>query len=111
LSVIFGVAGLWFIVPSARSFIKAKTNLKPWKSTSSIVTSGFYRYSRNPMYMGMLFIGTSASFGLNSLWVLCFQFVFVGIIQTFVIANEERYLENKFGEEYLDYKLKVRRWL
>jgi protein-S-isoprenylcysteine O-methyltransferase Ste14 len=90
---------------------KAKTNIEPWKPTTKILDSGLYRFSRNPIYVGMIMIYLSIALLFNSVWFLPFLPVVVLVIHYGVILREEKYLENKFGEEYLDYQKRVRRWI
>jgi len=92
-------------------FKKHETEVKPWETTSKIITTGPYKYSRNPIYI--LFCGIPIGLGIafNTYWAL---FAFIpGLIIVYYTAvkKEEKYLETKFGQEYLDYKDKVRRWL
>ena len=103
--------GLGTILYCAWKFKKAGTSIEPWKKTSKIITSGIYRFTRNPIYLSFSVIGTGISFAANSAWILLMMFPLVLLLTRFVIAKEERYLEASFGEEYLSYKRKVRRWL
>ena len=103
--------GIAIILYCARLFKKKGTNIEPWKKTSRIITSGVYRSSRNPIYLSFVIIGIGIAFAVNSIWILAVMIPLIFIISQFVIAKEERYLETKFGEEYLSYKNKVRRWL
>ncbi len=90
---------------------KAKTNIEPWKPTTKILDTGFYGYSRNPIYVAMILIYLGISCFFNSLWFLPFLLIVLIVIHFGVILREEKYLENKFGEDYLDYKKRVRRWI
>ena len=76
-----------------------------------LVTHGPFRYSRNPQYISgnILYVGVAISF--NALWPIVFLPVILLIMIEGVIKREERYLEQRFGEEYLSYKARVRRWL
>jgi protein-S-isoprenylcysteine O-methyltransferase Ste14 len=95
------------------NFIACKTSaspLKPEKATS-IISTGFYRVSRNPMYLGMVVVLLGwAVMLLNPLSLIGLP-LFVAFIQRFQIAPEERALTQRFGDEYLDYTRKVRRWI
>ena len=90
---------------------RAQTNLDPHQSTTTIVTGGPFRYTRNPIYLSftLLFMGI-ATF-VNSLMVLVPLPVVLIIMQRGVIEREEAYLERKFGAEYTQYKARVRRWV
>lgn len=107
-SIIFGLS---LILTCAFNFKKEKTNIEPWKTTHKLVTSGIYRFSRNPIYLGLTIIGVGVSFGINSLTVLLSIVPFIYLINKFVIKKEEVYLEGKFKDEYKNYKSKVRRWI
>jgi protein-S-isoprenylcysteine O-methyltransferase Ste14 len=104
-------AGLLFIMSAMGMFRKAGTDVKPWKTTSAIVDSGVYRFTRNPMYLGMAMLYAGLGLAFSSLGTFLFLPILILIIRTQVIAREERYLEGKFGQSYLDYKSRVRRWL
>ena len=90
---------------------KAKTNIEPWKPTTKIIDTGFYKYSRNPIYVAMILIYLGVTFLFNSVWFLLFLPLCVSVIHFGVILREEKYLETKFGEDYLEYKNRVRRWI
>ncbi len=90
---------------------RAKTNIEPWKPTTKILDTGFYGYSRNPIYLGMILIYLGVTCLFNSIWFLPFLPLCLLVIHFGVILREEKYLESKFGEEYLDYKKRVRRWI
>ncbi len=90
---------------------RAGTSLNPEEPTTAIVTSGPFRYTRNPIYVSMTLIYLGITLLANALWPLVLlPFVLVAVDRG-VIAREERYLERKFGEEYIRYKARVRRWL
>ena len=98
---------------SAISFRRARTTVNPMKpeNTSVLVTSGAYRFSRNPMYVGLLFVLVAWAVFLSSAWALVGPPLFVLYINRFQIAPEERVLAATFGAAYLAYKSSVRRWL
>jgi protein-S-isoprenylcysteine O-methyltransferase Ste14 len=105
------LAGLALLVAAANHFVLAGTEVKPWKTSSAIVGQGVYRFTRNPMYLGMALIYLGLALGLASIAALALLPVALLLVQSQVIAREERYLEAKFGEEYRRYKASVRRWL
>jgi len=119
LSKVFGyaagtsllAAGLVIIFIVRSKMKKANTNIEPWKPTNAILSDGVFAYSRNPVYVGMILIYIGVVFLLNSLWVLPPLFLVLLAMHYGVILREERYLERKFGEEYLVYKQRVRRWI
>lgn len=96
---------------SLRRFTKAGTRAEPWKPSSALVTDGPYRFTRNPMYVGMacLYLGASLAFGY--LWSAALLPVVLIVIDRYVIAREEAYLQRRFGKQYTAYRGKVRRWL
>ncbi|MDQ4122858.1 MAG: isoprenylcysteine carboxylmethyltransferase family protein [Acidobacteriota bacterium] len=101
-----------FVIFAAfRAFSAAKTNIEPWKPTTAIVSSGVYRFSRNPIYLAMTLLYVGAALLLDSVWVLLFVIPVLFLINFGVILREEKYLTAKFGKEYLDYKKRVRRWI
>ena len=90
---------------------RAGTPASPYKPVSHMVTEGPFHYTRNPGYLAMTMIYTGIASLANALWaILLLPVVLLGI-QRGVIEREERYLERKFGEEYLSYKAQVRRWI
>ncbi len=89
----------------------AGTPANPYKPVSHIVTGGPFHYTRNPGYLSMTMIYTGIASFANALWAILLLPVALLVIQRGVIEREERYLERKFGEEYLRYKARVRRWI
>lgn len=104
------LVGLVLILSAIISFKKAHTALEPWKTTSALVTSGIFRFLRNPIYLGFIFIGVGVGFYLNSLWVLLAQIDLYLLYRFYVIPKEETYLKNKFGNDYSNYCDRVGRW-
>lgn len=94
-------------------FWKAKTTINPMKpdNSQSIVETGLYRFTRNPMYLGVLFSLVGISIWFGSVSVLLGLPLFVLLITIQQIIPEEKTLTKKFGQSYLDYKHRVRRWL
>lgn len=90
---------------------KAETNIEPWKPTTRILNNGIYAMSRNPVYLAMIFIYVGISFLLNSFWLLPPLILVVIALHYGVILREEKYLADKFGEDYLNYKKAVSRWI
>lgn len=103
--------GFGIITHVALMFRRAKTCLEPWKPTSTIITSGIYAYSRNPIYAGLCFVQIGLGLYLNSFWVVFSFLPSATLVYYVAIRKEELYLECKFGDEYLHYKKGVRRWL
>jgi protein-S-isoprenylcysteine O-methyltransferase Ste14 len=90
---------------------RAGTDPIPFHPTTRIVSHGLYRFSRNPMYIGFALWTLGLAVLLNSMWALLAVPVGLILIDLLVVAREERYLKRKFGEEYLAYKRRVRRWI
>ena len=109
--VLLGGAGLAVGLPANERFRRVGTDVRPWKSSSAFVADGVYRFTRNPMYLGMALIYAGLAMTFASVAGLALLPVLLLIVQTQVIAREERYLEGKFGEDYRRYKASVRRWL
>ena len=86
-------------------------NPEPWTPTNAIVDTGIYGWTRNPMYLGMAIVHLGLALAFDSVAALALLPVAMMIIQTQVIAREERYLREKFGASYTDYCARVRRWL
>ncbi|HEV8646728.1 MAG TPA: isoprenylcysteine carboxylmethyltransferase family protein [Burkholderiales bacterium] len=102
-----------FSLAGVISFRRARTTVNPMKpeTTSSLVCSGIYRLTRNPMYVGLLFVLVAWAVFLSSAWALLGPLAFVLYINRFQIAPEERVLSAMFGTRYSAYKSRVRRWL
>jgi protein-S-isoprenylcysteine O-methyltransferase Ste14 len=105
------VAGVALLLSFNTAFSRRGTAVEPWKPTTAIVTTGPYRISRNPAYLGMALVYAGVALMSDALWVLAPLPVVLAVVDRGVIAREERYLERKFGQEYVDYKSRVRRWL
>ena len=109
-----GIAGIFLGIAmaavSAGMFKKAGTGIEPFDEATVLVTKGFYRHTRNPMYMGMFLMLTGVAFLFGNIGVLLPVFIFILIIRNNFVLGEERFLEASFGQQYLDYKSTVRRW-
>ena len=103
--------GLGLVAVSLGRFRSARTRPEPWQPASALILSGLYRYTRNPMYLGMLLIYAGLAIALRSPTAgLLFIPVFA-IMDRLVVAREEAYLERRFGLEFERYRARVRRWL
>ena len=113
LSAAIVVAGVAISVAGVLSFRHARTTLNPTRpeEASSLVRTGIFRVSRNPMYLGLLFVLVGWAVFLSSAWALLGVAGFVLYMSRFQIAPEERALSSVFGGEYASYKSSVRRWL
>ena len=83
----------------------------PSKPTTTLITDGPFRYSRNPGYLGAAMVYAGVASVANALWAILLLPVMLLVMRRTAIEREERYLEGKFGEEYLNYKARVRRWV
>jgi len=92
-------------------FKRAGTSPVPLRPTTALVTRGPYRFTRNPMYLAFALVGFALALYFGSLWVAIGNVLAMLCVDRLVIAKEEPYLEEKFGDAYLDYKKRVRRWL
>ena len=105
------IAGVVVVLWSARLFNRAGTRIKPFQESSVLVTSGPYRYSRNPIYLGLVLALIGIGFLLGTLSPFVVVPVFIWLIQQRFIRPEEAALEKTFGSAYAKYKRQVRRWL
>lgn len=107
----FVLVSIYFALSGFVVLIKNRTPFDTAKSTIKIVQEGPYRFSRNPLYLSLLLLLFGISVLTVSLWLL-FTLPILFILFLFkAVKPEEDYLSKKFGEEYLDYSSKVRRWI
>jgi len=111
LGSIMFVAGLALLIWAATTFRRAGTQVPTNQPTTAIVDAGPYRFTRNPIYIGMLLGLAGLSVVFDSLWLVALLVPFYLVIRYGVVAREEAYLERKFGHVYLAYKARVGRWL
>jgi protein-S-isoprenylcysteine O-methyltransferase Ste14 len=107
----FALAGLIISFAGVGLFVRQRTAIIPYKPASRLVTSGIYRWTRNPMYLGLAVTYVGLAIVLNSLAALILLPVVLAIIQLQVITREEAYLERAFGGEFVAYKSRVRPWI
>lgn len=113
VALVIAMVAVAFSVSGALAFGKAKTTKNPMKpqAATSLVVTGIYKVTRNPMYVGVSFLLLAWAVFLWSAWALVGPLVFLVYISRFQIAPEERVLATLFGAEYSAYKARVRRWL
>ena len=113
LSIFFFVYGIFVFAAAVISFKKQKTTVNPIsiENASSLVVSGIFKYSRNPMYLGMSFVLLGLTFKFNVIGGLLFTGIFMLFITVFQIKPEEVAMEKLFDQEWKDYTKNVRRWL
>jgi protein-S-isoprenylcysteine O-methyltransferase Ste14 len=102
----FALAGL-----ALRAFRSAGTHVEPYLPATALVTTGPYRITRNPIYIGMTAVYLGAGLLSDSLWILLLALPVLGIMHFGVVLREEAYLAAKFGGRYRDYARRVRRWI
>jgi protein-S-isoprenylcysteine O-methyltransferase Ste14 len=91
-------------------FHRNDTDVRPDKPDSALITSGPYRFTRNPLYMVLTLVQITVAIWLDNLWIVLLVVPSVIVITRYAITREELYLEQLFGQEYLKYKQRVRRW-
>ncbi|MCJ8304221.1 isoprenylcysteine carboxylmethyltransferase family protein, partial [Shewanella sp.] len=90
---------------------RVKTNIEPWKPTTKIISTGIYAYSRNPIYLAFCTIPLGLGLFFSHIWLMLSVIPACISVYYLAIRPEEAYLTEKFGDEYLAYRSRVRRWL
>lgn len=111
IGAVIMVVSFVFGLPAVINMLTAKTTPNPQRPTTALVFSGPYRFSRNPMYIGLTLLYAGLMIYLQLPWGLIFLPIVTWLITLWVIVPEEKYLEQKFGMDYLNYKSAVRRWI
>ena len=113
ISIFILSIGILILINQVLKFKKSKTTINPikFKKVNRLVTSGIYKYSRNPMYLGLFMIVISSSIFYLNIYSILTPLFFYLWINRFQIKREEVFLTEKFGEDYLSYKKKTRRWI
>ena len=113
LSVLVLFLGLACAIPSFKLFARYKTTISPLKPSdaTALVTEGMYRYSRNPMYLGLLLLTIASTIWFGTWFGIIVNILFIFLINFLQIIPEEEALLEIFGEEYEEYKKNVRRWI
>lgn len=106
IAAILGL-GAWAVMTMRRT----GQSENPWRPSTSVVTTGPFRRTRNPMYLQMILVALGAAILGRNLWIVLLTPVGGWLLLRLAILPEEAYLERKFGEEYLAYKRRVPRWL
>jgi protein-S-isoprenylcysteine O-methyltransferase Ste14 len=105
------VTGVAIFVAAVRNFARADTPVPSNQPVRSLVTTGIHGWSRNPIYLGMCLVYAGIGVAARSPWVLVLLFPLLIVLHYGVVAREEKYLEQCFGDAYRGYKARVRRWL
>ena len=111
LCLLLLVAGIALIAGALGRFRSTGQNPEPWASTPEIISTGVYRFTRNPMYVSLGLLQAGIGVALANGWLVLFVPAMWAGIYFVAIRHEEAYLERKFGEAYVAYKESVRRWL
>ena len=111
LGVMVIICAASIVFSAVRSMNRAQTAVNPSQPTTVIVSDGIFSLSRNPIYVALTMLYVGIALLLSALWALLLLLPLLVIVQIGVVQREESYLERKFGDEYLRYKARVRRWL
>ena len=111
LTAAAALLGILLMGGAIRLFRQTGQDPKPWEPTPEVVSTGVYRFTRNPMYVSMALLQIAIGVGLANGWILALVPPVLVIVYGTAIRHEEAYLERKFGETYASYKRSVRRWL
>ncbi len=111
IGYLFIALGIGLPVWGAQIFKRVETNIIPYKSPDKLVTEGPFRFSRNPMYLGMLLVLIGTGVRLGMLESLYFIGLFFAVANWWYIPFEEGKMDTMFGDQFADYKKRVRRWL
>jgi protein-S-isoprenylcysteine O-methyltransferase Ste14 len=105
------VASLALMISSIGNFRRSRTSIVPIRPATALVISGPYRFTRNPMYVGLAVLTVALGIFMNSWWPIVLLIPVLIAVRAFVIAPEERYLNRRFGADYVGYTQRVRRWV
>jgi protein-S-isoprenylcysteine O-methyltransferase Ste14 len=108
---IFYFVGIFFIFPAMFEFIKSKNTIVTIKPASSLQTTGIYSISRNPMYVGLMLIYLGLALQFGNWWTIILLPFLIAIVSYLIVLPEEKYLMRAFGDDYAQYKKRVRRWI
>jgi protein-S-isoprenylcysteine O-methyltransferase Ste14 len=111
LGIVLSLVAIALMFWAVPKFRQANTAMIPYKPTTAIIETGPFAITRNPIYLAMALLYVGITLIGNTIWPLLLLPIALFVVQRGVIEREERYLERKFGDEYLDYKSRVRRWI
>ncbi len=109
--LLFLLSGIVLAASAARLFSKAKTGIVPFSESTKLVVSGAYRFTRNPMYLGMFFCLIGVTLLVNNVLGLLVLLLFFFIIRQKFVLKEEMQMQETFGDDYAQFKARIRRWI
>lgn len=109
--LLFLLSGIVLAASAARLFSKAKTGIVPFSESTKLVVSGAYRFTRNPMYLGMFFCLIGVTLLVNNVLGLLVLLLFFFIIRQKFVLKEEVQIQETFGDDYAQFKARIRRWI
>lgn len=109
--LLFLLSGIVLAASAARLFSKAKTGIVPFSESTKLVVSGAYRFTRNPMYLGMFFCLIGVTLLVNNVLGLLVLLLFFFIIRQKFVLKEEVQMQETFGDDYAQFKARIRRWI
>lgn len=105
------LASVALMASSIGNFRRVRTSIVPVRPATTLVITGPYRFTRNPMYVGLAALTLAMGLFMNSWWPILLLLPALLLVRFFVIAPEERYLQRRFGADYVAYMHDVRRWV
>ncbi len=108
---LLATAGVALAASARIHFLRTGQSVIPWTPTPELIFQGPYRYTRNPMYVGMTLLTLGLGVALNNLWMSLFALPALLIVHLIAVLPEEKYLSEKFGDSYRTYLTRVRRYL
>src|ERR1700733_16172482 len=111
IAILFFLLALYYGTRSMNQFIQTKNTIIPNKPAESLQTTGVYHTTRNPMYFSLMMVYLGLTCLIGNWWNIILLPLLFLIIQEYIIKKEEKYLLRKFGQEYIDYSHRVRRWI
>jgi protein-S-isoprenylcysteine O-methyltransferase Ste14 len=111
LAIAFGLGWLALFIAAGGAFARKRTSIIPNRPAAALVTTGIYRFTRNPMYVSLVLLYLAVTLVLDSWWPMLFLPIVLIAVDRLVIRREERYLGHAFPGEYAAYCERVRRWM
>jgi protein-S-isoprenylcysteine O-methyltransferase Ste14 len=105
------IAGILVLLPALWKFLVSKNTLITINPAHYLQTAGIYSFTRNPIYLGLLLLYSGIGFFKGNWWTFIVIPLLIITVQVYIISKEEHYLQRAFGNAYLQYKKKVRRWI